>query len=179
MVWGPQASHFPTKIQSKNQPFSETPSWTFDFWCDVVPNCSILGPPWCQLGLKWRPKSPKWRQKPEIYEKCLVHWNQLAPKVFFGALLGITLIDFGWILNEFWWISVTFYLTLDAFLATKFEDRHSCLERSELTENIKNTQISADICKNRTQTKTQTSNLRLQICKLQNATSYNKRRAPK
>ena len=35
----------------------------------------------------------------------------------------------------------------DALFVTKFEDRQSRLERSELTENIKNTQISAEIYK--------------------------------
>ena len=46
-----------------------------------------------------------------------------------------------------------------------------CLARNEITENVKNMQINAEICKSQTQPKTQTSKLRSIICRLQNTVS--------
>ena len=53
MVWGLQASHFPTKIQSKNQAFSETPSWTsfFRFLMRLGAQMLDFGTPWRAAGV--------------------------------------------------------------------------------------------------------------------------------
>ena len=56
MVWCPQASHFPTKIQSKNHAFSETPSWTSFLRLLRRPGAKMmdfgspLAPSWAQNG---------------------------------------------------------------------------------------------------------------------------------
>ena len=75
------------------------------FWRILVPKRSILGPPWRPAGHKMTPKvaqaALKWHPFLKDGGAFFVTRNRLAPKVAFGALLGIILLDFGSMLHEF------------------------------------------------------------------------------
>ena len=78
---------------------------------------------------------------------------QLAAKVAFGALMGTTLVDLGWILDEFEWILVSFFNGFGQVSAAAFAECQRRLARHEIMENDKNMQITAEICKSQTQPK--------------------------
>ena len=65
------------------------------FWRVLMPNCGFWDPPGAQLGTKWRPKSPKWRQKGPNRVGWAAHIGAQLPGSFSGALLGTLLVDFG------------------------------------------------------------------------------------
>ena len=92
-----------------------------------------------------------------------------APVHYFGRF-GM---DFGWIFYEFEWILASLFTDFGYVSAAPFAECQRRLPRNEITENFKNMQILAGICKSQTQTKTHKSELRSGICKLQNAISYN------
>ena len=69
-------------------------------------------------------------------------------------------------------------MDFSCFSAAAFAECQSHLARNEITENIKNMQITAEICKHKTQEKTNPPQIRSRNCKLQNAISCNKRRSP-
>ena len=62
------------------------------------------------------------------------------------------------------------------FWNRSFAECQPRLARNEITENVKNMQITAESRERQTQTKTHKSKLRSRFCKLQNADSCNKRR---
>ena len=109
-IWSQKAS----QIHSKINTVLKTPSKTTFLsarGCFRESKCrrikffgSFLAPPWILRGPQTRPKSAKWRQND--YNFCSAKWasNQLASQVPFGTLLGTIFFDFGWILDEFWWI---------------------------------------------------------------------------
>ena len=126
-----------------------------------------LEPKWRPKSAKWRPKSAKWRQKPlkikcwyppgAIFSKTVPPFCRLAPKIAFGPLLGTTFVDFGWIwdgFGKFWWILASFFKDFGHVSAAAFAECQRRLARNEITENVKNMQITAEICKSQTQPKT-------------------------
>ena len=58
MIWDLQASQLPIKIQSKNQAFSKSPSWTQFFRLLAHLGAELLdfGTPWRPAGAKMAPK---------------------------------------------------------------------------------------------------------------------------
>ena len=70
--------------------------------------------------------------------------TKIASKIVLGALRGTTLVDLGWIFYEFGWILASFVNDFGHFSAA------ACVEcaRNEITENVKNMQISAEIYNN-------------------------------
>ena len=55
----------------------------------------------------------------------LATWNRLAPKVAFGALLATTLVDLGWILDEFKWILASVSKIFVAFLQQHLQNANA------------------------------------------------------
>ena len=104
--------------------------------------------------------------------------KRLAPKITFGAFMGTTLVDFRWIWDENAWIWASFSMDFGCFSAAAFAECQSRLARNEITENVKNMQITAEICKHQAQTKNKSPKRRSIICRLQNANSCTKRRSP-
>ena len=88
------------------------------------------------------------------------------------SILDGFLMDLGWIL-------ASFLKDFGQVSAAAFAECQRRLARHEITENVNNLQKNAEICKNQTQPKTQTSKLRSRICEVQNAISCNKRRSSK
>ena len=103
----------------------------------------------------------------KIYPKI----NHKIDAIFLWIFNGF-LMDFEWILARLSRILVT-------FLQQHLQNANAALARNELTENVKNMRVTAEICKNLAQPKTQTSKLRSITCKLQNAISCNKRQSSK
>ena len=87
-----------TKIQSKIHTFSDA-SFRMSFFEILVRlganKTRFWEPLGAQLGPKWRPKSPKWRQNGIIFIFPRSPFCRLASDVTFGALLGIILVDLG------------------------------------------------------------------------------------
>ena len=75
------------------------------FWCDLVPKSSILGAPWRPAGYQMAPKIAQMARKGRCTHLYAPppggSWNRPASKIAFGTLLGTTLIDLGWIWDEF------------------------------------------------------------------------------
>ena len=123
MVWGLQASHFPTKIQSKNQAFSETPSWTSFFRLLKRPGAKMLdfGTPlassFAQNGAQNRPSGVKNASRTSLGGLLLA---DLPPR----SLSERPRAPFCLILDGFWknvdGVGHHFLTILDAFLAAKF-----------------------------------------------------------
>ena len=100
-------------IQNLTFPHKMSVKISYIFWCLIVG--LILwdfGATWCQkarfweplgaqLGPKWRPKSPKWRQNGIIFIFTRSPFCRLASEIVFGALLGTISSDFWRILTPF------------------------------------------------------------------------------
>ena len=138
---------------------------------------SFLAPPWILRDPKNHPKSI-FNIKTFKNHVRAEHFFNTISKVAFGSLLGTILVHFGWISNEFWWILALFLIEIGCIFARTFPDHRSRLARNKSTENLKNMQITSEICTNWTQAKTQTSNIWSISCNLLNASSCNKRLAP-
>ena len=67
-------------------------------------------------------------------------------------------MDFAWIFDGFWMDLDGFWHNFSrifvAFLQQHLQSANAALARNELTENVRNIQIYAETCKNKTQTKT-------------------------
>ena len=117
------------------------------FLCDLIPKRTIWGALGAQLASKWRPKSPKWRQKAlkkhpgrSLFEGPR---NDLLPRSLSERSLAQLwsiwdgfCMNFEWFLHNCWCISVMF--------AIKFIDCQHRLTRSELTAKH---QEHTDICR--------------------------------
>ena len=176
--------HFPIKIPSNFQAFSGTPTWTSFFrllmrlGAKMMDFGTPLAPSGVQNGARNRPsgaKNPLFSlQRAHLFFSSLPRSLSEGSWAPFWSILH----HFGIILDEFWMISDGcwhhFCQSSDIF-----PDRQRRVVRNRLTENIKNLQISAETCKSQTQPETQTPTLQPRICKLQNASSCNKRRSTK
>ena len=104
-------------IQNLTLPHKISIKISYIFWCLILGLIFWdFGATWCQkarfwepigaqLGPKWRPKSPKWRQNGRLKTLPRRSWNRPASKTAFGTLLGTTLVDFG---IDFLWFSMEF-----------------------------------------------------------------------
>ena len=99
-----------------------------------------LAPSWAK---KWHPKSPKWRQRWSPKTPGRITLRRLASRITFGTLWVTILTSLGWIWAEFSWIWASFLTDFGAAIA----ECQSHLARNEITENLKNMQITAEICK--------------------------------
>ena len=149
------------------------------------PKCTKKSPYWifwtvfgAQSDFQGSPKSPKIAQEAPKYLTilclALARWPTCSRRRFRSAPghhFGRCWMDFGWILNEFWWILASFFKDFGHVSAAAFAECQRCMARNVITENVNNMQITAEICKNRTQPKTQTSKLQSIVSKLQNAVS--------
>ena len=137
------------------------------FWRILVPQLSILGSPWRPAGHQMAPQiaqvSPKGSKKVSGALTFCGPGKRLASNITFGAFLGTILVDLGWILASF--------LIDLGFSAAAFAECQSRLPRNEITENVKNMQITSEICKHQTQEETnhQNSDREFASCKMQSA----------
>ena len=98
-----------------HQPFLNIIFPTFHTsWCQNARFWDTLGAQRCP---KWHPKWPKWRQNAQISGGAPKYCsrNRLDPKVAFGALLGIILLDLGWSFDKFWRILASVWLNSRQF----------------------------------------------------------------
>ena len=123
------------------------------FYCDLMPKSLILGPLGAQLGLQMAPKIA--RVAPKRLQK-LSRGKHVEPTCSQYRFRNAPWHHFGWFGMDFEWICIDFGINFKAFriyFAIKLADCQHRLTRSELTANIKNIQVSAEMCKCQPQTK--------------------------
>ena len=127
MVWGLQSSHFPTKIQSKNQAFSETPSRTsfFRFLKRLVPKMLDF---WIPPAPSWIPNcTPNHPRDAKMASRTLSHahpWAVLEPACLQDLPRSAAEHYFGWFWKDFGWFStdvlICWYTTFGLICWTYF-----------------------------------------------------------
>ena len=128
------------------------------FWCDLVPKSLILGAPWRPAGPKMAPKIA--RVGPKRLQK-LSRGKHVEPTCSQYRFRNAPWHHFGWFGMDFEWICIDFGINFKAFriyFAIRLADCQHRLTRSELTANIKNIQVSAEMCKCQPQTKNADTN---------------------
>ena len=160
MSRAPQASLFPIKIPSKFQAFSNTPSWTsffrllelpgskmLDFWTPLAPGGSSNGAQNRPSGVKRASFSQRWsRLFADLFPRSLSERSWVP--------LWSIWMDFRWIFDEFGWILASFFYDFGHVSAAASTECQRRLARNDITENVKNMKITAEICKSQTQPKT-------------------------
>ena len=148
--------HFPIKVPSNFQAFSITPSWTSFFRLLMLPGAKMLdfgiplAPSGVQNGAQNHPSGDHMMTKcnPRSSDGAPKYcsWNRLDPKVAFGALLGIILVDMGWIFDDFWMILASVWLNFRQFW------RQLCrpLKPHATYRKTENHQEQTDNCRNST-----------------------------
>ena len=118
-----------------------------------MPKSLILRAPWRPAGHKMPSQiaqvAPKRHQK-------LLGGKHVEPTCSQDRFRNSPWHHFGWFGADFLWICIDFGINFKAFrtyFAIRLADCQHRLTRSELTANIKNIQISAEICKSHTQIK--------------------------
>ena len=105
-------------------------------FCEKVRFLDPLGIRW---DPKWRPKSPKWRQKCSRNLVRGIPSETNAPNILFGTPLVTILVDFGCIFDGFWWI-------LASFLRFFWCNSSRGFLPTPAWENLKNKQKPAETC---------------------------------
>ena len=168
MIWRLQSLPFPIKIPSKFQAFFNTPSQISFFRFLMLSDAKML-----DFGTPLAPGSAQndGRNYPSVAKNG---FRKLLGELLLADLLSRSLsdssrspmwlvldafgMDFGWILDgflmDFGWILTQLFRILFALLQQHLQNANAALARNELTENVKNMQMYAETCKNKTQTKT-------------------------
>ena len=117
------------------------------FGRDLMPKSLILGAPWRPAGDKMPSQivqvAPKRHQK-------LLRVKHVEPTCSRDRFRKAPWHHFGWFGTDFGWICIDLGIIFKAFrryFATRLADCQHRLTRSELTANVKNIQISAEMCK--------------------------------
>ena len=123
------------------------------FECDLMPKSLILDTPWRPAGHKM--PSQIAQVAPKRYQK-LLRVKQVEPTCSRDRFRKAPWHHVGRFGTDFGWICIDFSINFKAYqtyFAIRLADCQHRLTRSELTANIKNIQISAEICKEQTQIK--------------------------
>ena len=137
---GTSAGDPKTPERSRKEPPIRTPE-SFTIFLFLSQNARFWNPAAAQLDPKWRPKSPKWRQKRTIF---LVWLSPISPTCCQGRLRSDPGHHFGWFSTVFDRWFMDFYLILSQrscipgpFLAVYFWLKQDQIRSTEISQDRK------------------------------------------